>query len=295
MPSCHIKDADVPTKRNLIHKSIWDFLVSEQQQLILGLRFFSCPCPDTISTAQYVTMSVEHHYSIRHFTTLLRDPGRLWHLRNIIRVIRRHILTNDKDKNKGKGILRTPSKSDLWELWLLRRPLRVMRKHDLANKKTTTTRKTKNNFEDTIVHLKRAIIQKLWNFWHFWQLRTSQHCNHSDPTIKSDTGQHSQFLQCLWISSNSLNSWGFEIFVKLSSAAHNWFPLKPFDWLEPNNFFADLWLEAVLYGETTKKKRSKWAITRSNHERVQIFVADGHQPNQGHSHEYICFVSCKHF
>ena len=46
----------------------------------------------------------------------------------------------------------------------LRHLLRVMRKHDLANKKTTTTRKTKNNFEDTIEHLKRAIIQKLWNF-----------------------------------------------------------------------------------------------------------------------------------
>ena len=100
MPSCHIKDADVPTERNLIHKSVWDFLVSEQQQLILGLRFFSCPCPDTISTAQYVTMSVEHHYSIRHFTTLLRDPGRLWHLRNIIRVIRRHDLSNKKTNTK---------------------------------------------------------------------------------------------------------------------------------------------------------------------------------------------------
>ena len=163
MPSCHIKDADVPTERNLIHKSVWDFLVSEQQQLILGLRFFSCPCPDTISTAQYVTMSVEHHYSIRHFTTLLRDPGRLWHLRNIIRVIRRHILTNDKDKNKGKGILRTPSKSDLWELWLLRRPLRVMRKHDLANKKTTRKKKTMAMTNIFIDHLQKGI------FWVFWR------------------------------------------------------------------------------------------------------------------------------
>ena len=34
----------------------------------------------------------------------------------------------------------------------------------------------------------------LWKCWHFWQLRTSTHYNHTDLTIKSDTGQDSQFL-----------------------------------------------------------------------------------------------------
>ena len=29
-----------------------------------------------------------------------------------------------------------------------------------------------------------AILEKLWNCWHFWQLRTSKHDNHSDLTMK---------------------------------------------------------------------------------------------------------------
>ena len=39
-------------------------------------------------------------------------------------------------------------------------------------------------------------IPELWNCWHFWQLRTSKHYNHSDLTIKCDIGQHSQFSRC---------------------------------------------------------------------------------------------------
>ena len=35
----------------------------------------------------------------------------------------------------------------------------------------------------------------------FWQLRTSIHDNFCYPTIKSDTGQQSQFLQCLNLNS----------------------------------------------------------------------------------------------
>ena len=45
-----------------------------------------------------------------------------------------------------------------------------------------------------------AILEILWNCWHFWPIRTWKHCNHSDLTIKIDIGQHSQSLQCfLWL------------------------------------------------------------------------------------------------
>ena len=45
-------------------------------------------------------------------------------------------------------------------------------------------------------------FEDAWDLWHlrhwlqFWQLRTWIHDNLCDLTIKSDTGQHSQFLQC---------------------------------------------------------------------------------------------------
>ena len=75
--------------------------------------------------------------------------------------------------------------------------------HDLTKKiqqqqktiNTTTHTRTKTFRE----HLQMTILEKLWKCWHFWQLRTSNHYNHSDLTIKSDTGQHSQLLRCLYI------------------------------------------------------------------------------------------------
>ena len=78
-------------------------------------------------------------------------------------------------------------------LWPLRHLIRVMRKLDLTNKKTMTKTITNTLSE----HNQMTILEKLWNYWYFWQLRTSRHYNHSDLTIKtiqSDTGQHSQFM-----------------------------------------------------------------------------------------------------
>ena len=47
-------------------------------------------------------------------------------------------------------------------------------------------------------HLVRVMIFKLvWTCWHFRQLRTWIHDIHCVLTIKSDTGQHLQFLLCL--------------------------------------------------------------------------------------------------
>ena len=56
-------------------------------------------------------------------------------------------------------------------------------------------------------HHQIAILEKLCNFWHFWKLRTSKHYNHSGLTIKSDTGQHSQFLRCLCFSYSFCCNW----------------------------------------------------------------------------------------
>ena len=50
--------------------------------------------------------------------------------------------------------------------------------------------------EHHLTNLQMAIPEKLWNCWHFWQLRISMHDSHSDLTKKSDTGQHLQFLRC---------------------------------------------------------------------------------------------------
>ena len=240
--------------------------------------------------------------TIKHFTTLQSDPRHLWHLRHLIKVIRRHDLINkktnrniktniktntntntntktitntfrehlqrdfltlrqsdektwpdqQKDRNKDKykyndndnendKYVKIRSKGDLLYFSPLRHLIRVMRKHDLANKKTETKTKTKtlkellqraiidncNNWWMIKKHqltnkkitrkkttntktmtmtntfteyLQMAILEleKLGNCWHFWQLRNSKHDSHSDLTIKSDTGQHSQFCQCLF-------------------------------------------------------------------------------------------------
>ena len=40
-------------------------------------------------------------------------------------------------------------------------------------------------------------LWNVWNCWHFRQLRTWIDDSHCDLTIKNDTGQHSQSLQCL--------------------------------------------------------------------------------------------------
>ena len=39
---------------------------------------------------------------------------------------------------------------------------------------------------------------EVWNCWHFRRLRTWVHDNHCNLGIKSDTGQHSQFLRCFY-------------------------------------------------------------------------------------------------
>ena len=109
-------------------------------------------------------------------------------------VLRKHDVTNKNTTTYTKTMTNTFRKHlertiletcDLWDIcsqW--------WDKHDLTNKKTKTQSMT-NAFRE---HLQMAILEKLWNCWHFWQLRTSKHYNDSDLAIKSNTGQESQFF-----------------------------------------------------------------------------------------------------
>ena len=81
----------------------------------------------------------------------------------------------DKDNDKDKDILRTPPKSNPRDLWPLRHLIRVMRRHDLTKKKTKTKTKTKTMTNTFKRHLQMTILERLWNCWHVWQLRTPEH------------------------------------------------------------------------------------------------------------------------
>ena len=71
--------------------------------------------------------------------------------------------------------------------------LRVMMIHDLTNQITMSQRLTKTNTETMT-----ETWQGVWNCLHFRQLRTWSQDNRCYLTIKSDTGQHSQFLRCFY-------------------------------------------------------------------------------------------------
>ena len=108
------------------------------------------------------------------------------------------------------------TKSDLIHLWPLRHLIRVIRGHDLTNKKTMTMTMTKT------IHLENAFEERslrlvaLETFEQSdegtWQLRTWINENLCYLKIKSDTGQHSQFLWCfdeiinLWRKKTSLQA-----------------------------------------------------------------------------------------
>ena len=105
----------------------------------------------------------------------------------------------DKYKYKDKDIKRTYSNSDPRDLWLLRYLIRLMRRHDLTNQKTIT-----QTMKNTKSKTNRWTLTGTWlgvwtwvNCLHFRQLWTWIQVYHCDLTIKSDTGQHLQFLRCL--------------------------------------------------------------------------------------------------
>ena len=120
-----------------------------------------------------MTLSLTHsltHWSLTEPLLILilkSNPRDLWPLRLLTRVMRRHDLTQ-KDLPTYLTYLFT------YFRW---RYIGAMRRHDLNQK---------DNFGDL---WKRHWLQ-------FLQLRTWIHDNLCYLTIKSDTGQHSQFLRC---------------------------------------------------------------------------------------------------
>ena len=45
---------------------------------------------------------------------------------------------------------------------------------------------------------KTTTCELLWKCWYFWHLRISNHDNHIDPTIKSDTGRLFPIIAMFW-------------------------------------------------------------------------------------------------
>ena len=89
--------------------------------------------------------------------------------------------------------------------------IRMIMIHGLTNQKTITQTMTKTN-TNTNTETMTETWQGVWNCLHFRQSRTWLQDNHCDLTIKSDTGQHSQFLRCFSSSSGSvLLAWVFAL------------------------------------------------------------------------------------
>ena len=73
-------------------------------------------------------------------------------------------------------------KGDLWDIF------------DQSDEDTWHDQQRQRHSENTTTNTYGI---EVWNCWHFRHLRTWVHDNHCYQGIKSDTGQHSQFLQCL--------------------------------------------------------------------------------------------------
>jgi len=123
-----------------------------------------------------VTLSLTHwslitDHSLSHFwfLTLKSNPTDLWPLRHLIRVMKRHDLTQ---KNLPTNV---PPLGNPRDLWPLKHLIRVIRRHDLIQKD-----KYKDNFGD-FGHVRHWLK--------FWQLRTWIPDNNCYLTIKSDSGQ----------------------------------------------------------------------------------------------------------
>ena len=86
--------------------------------------------------------------------------------------------------------------------------------YDLTNQKTITQPMTKTN-ENTNTETMTETWQGVWNCLHFRQSRTWLQDNHCDLTIKSETGQHSQFLRCFlnWSPNSTIFVVKYKVFV----------------------------------------------------------------------------------
>ena len=90
----------------------------------------------------------------------------------------------------------------------MRRHVMTYRSSDISDMFIVMRRQGKNwpswkewqDKEGNITTLQRQSQSHLRHWLQFWQLRPSIHDNLCYLTIKSDTGQHSQFLQCFHVS-----------------------------------------------------------------------------------------------
>ena len=151
--------------------------------------------------------------------TLQSDPRDLWPLRHLIRVMKKHDLTNifwiwihdnlcyltiNCDTGQHSQFLRCL----LWSWWWMQ---------NCQIKDCRLARRCRHQWWFTILHhyhhhnhhhhtaliimmikiLSGLKVGRLWwQWWQLWQLRIWIHDNLCDLTINCDTGQHSQFLRC---------------------------------------------------------------------------------------------------
>ena len=116
----------------------------------------------------------------------------------------------------------------------MRRHVMTYRSSDISDMFIVMRRQGKNwpswkewqDKEGNITTLQRQSQSHLRHWLQFWQLRPSIHDNLCYLTIKSDTGQHSQFLQCFHVS-------GLKTVPCLSSKVYTPWP-RNLDELEAN-------------------------------------------------------------
>ena len=91
------------------------------------------------------------------------------------------------------------TKSNPRDLWVLRHLIRVMRRHDLTEKYGKNLEPFGNLFGSFLQQMTPTILERLVTFETLITTLTIENLIHDNLchlTIKSDTGQHLQILQC---------------------------------------------------------------------------------------------------
>ena len=114
------------------------------------------------------------------------------------------VQSDEKTWHDQKNFTKTKTKTKTKEFWehLLRAILETCDLWNICSERwEDMTKKYKDKYKDN--DKDKDILSNPRDLWHlrrwlqFWQLRTWIHDNLCDLTINCDTGQHSQFLQCL--------------------------------------------------------------------------------------------------
>ena len=140
------------------------------------------------------------------------DPRDLWPLRHLIRVMRGHDLINKNTMIKTNVKIMTMTKTNTFKKHIQRATLETCDLQDIWSEwredMTWPTKRQRHIQRQRQIHLESTFKEHPSDLWHmrhwlhFWQLRTWIHDNLCCLTIKSDTGQHSQFLRCFYFHSS---------------------------------------------------------------------------------------------